>query len=418
MFPIPQPLVCQIARGGLQPSDHGLLEQPPLEKTTARHEVGLTRKGSARIREGHPWVFRGEIAGNVSAGGGDTVRVLDDTGRFLGQAHYSSSSLIALRMISRTGEGMDFAARFAAAQRLRDLVVADTDAYRLVHAEGDFLPGLIIDRYGDCLTVQALDQAMDRALPSIVEALQRLYSPRAIVARNDAFVRTLEQLPRETKLLAGGLEQPVPIRMNGYSMEADLLHGQKTGVFLDQRENYAAAAAYARGRALDVFSCTGGFALHLSRGADSVEAVDSSAPAIETAKRNATANGAANISFREADAFDLLSSYVSSRRVFDTVVLDPPAFAKSRTQIDSALRAYKEINMKGLRLLGSGGILVTNSCSHHVDEATLLGVLADAALDAGKTLRILERRTQGRDHPVLLSVPETLYLKCVIAQVC
>ncbi len=378
----------------------------------------VTRKGSARIREGHPWVFRGEIVGAVAAKPGDTVRVLDDKGKFIGQAHYSTSSLIAMRMLSRGGEAVDFVARIDAAQRLRDMVVAGTDAYRLVHAEGDFLPGLIIDRYADCFAVQALDQGMDRALPKIVDALERLYSPRAIVARNDAFVRTLEELPRETKLLTGTLDAPVPVRMNGFAMEADLLHGQKTGVFLDQRENYEAAGRYARGRALDMFTCTGGFAMHLARNADTVEAVDSSGPALETARRNTAANGLENVKFREADAFDLLSSYVSSRRIFDTVVLDPPAFAKSRAQIDAAVRAYKEINLRGLRLLSAGGILVTNSCSHHIDESTLLGVLAAAALDAGKTLRILERRTQGRDHPILLSVPETMYLKCIIAQVC
>ena len=389
-----------------------------MDPSSVKPEISITRKGTFRIREGHPWVFRGEIVGTPGAQPGDTVRVLDDTGRFIGQAHYSSSSLIAMRMLSRTGEGIDFATRIATAQTLRDLVVSNTDAYRLVHAEGDFLPGLIIDRYADCFTVQALDQGMDRALPKITEALERLYSPRAIVARNDAFVRTLEQLPRETKMLSGQLDAPVPVQMNGLAMEADLLHGQKTGVFLDQRENYEAASRYAKGRTLDMFTCTGGFALHLAKRADTVEAVDSSAPALLTARRNAAANGITNIAFREADAFDLLASYVSSRRIFDTVVLDPPAFAKSRNQIDAATRAYKEINMRGLRLLGAGGVLVTNSCSHHVDEATLLGVLADAAMDAGKTLRILERRTQAQDHPILLSVPETMYLKCVIAQVC
>jgi len=205
--------------------------------------------------------------------------------------------------------------------------------------------------------------------------------------------------------------------MNGFLMEADLLHGQKTGVFLDQRENYLAAARYATGRALDCFTSTGGFALHLSRTCESVEAVDSSAPALATAQRNADANSISNVTFREADVFELLSGYSSARRAFDLVVLDPPAFAKSRGQIEAAARGYRDINLRALRLLGPGGILVTCSCSHHMGEAALLDIVAEASLDAGRTLRVLERRVQAQDHPILLTVPETLYLKCLILQV-
>ena len=205
--------------------------------------------------------------------------------------------------------------------------------------------------------------------------------------------------------------------MNGFRLEADLLRGQKTGVFLDQRENYLWAARYARGKALDCFTSTGGFALHLARACESVEAIDSSAGALATAQRNADANGISNVSFRQADAFDLLTSYASARRAFDVVVLDPPAFAKSRRQLEGALRGYKDVNLRALRLLGPGGILVTCSCSHHVSEATLLGIVAEASLDAGRTLRVLERRTQSQDHPILLTVPETHYLKCLILQV-
>ncbi|MES1260717.1 MAG: methyltransferase domain-containing protein, partial [Acidobacteriota bacterium] len=193
--------------------------------------------------------------------------------------------------------------------------------------------------------------------------------------------------------------------------------GQKTGVFLDQRENYLAAARYGYGRALDCFTCTGGFALHLARTCEHVEAVDSSAAALATAQRNAAANGIENIAFREADAFELLSGYASARRTFDTIVLDPPAFAKSRAQLEGAARGYKDINLRALRLLPPGGILVTNSCSHHMSEGMLLGIVAEASLDAGRTLRVLERRTQAQDHPILLTVPETHYLKCVIFQV-
>lgn len=385
--------------------------------TTPLPDVTVTRKGADRYRSGHPWIFRSDVSDTGQAQSGDTVRVVDNRGRAIGAAHYSSSSQIALRMLGSQPERLDMEARIAAAERYRADVVSDTTAYRLVHAEGDFLPALIIDRYGDAFAVQALNQAMDRAMPEIVEALERQFAPRAIVARLDAAVRTLEELPREVRVMKGEAEGPVSVRMNGLTLEADLVHGQKTGVFLDQRENYPAAARYARGEALDCFTSTGGFALHMARNCERVEAVDSSAPALTTARRNAAANGIGNLEFRQADAFDLLSGYASARRRFDTVILDPPAFAKSRKQLDAAARGYKDINLRALRLLGTGGILVTCSCSQLVSEAMLLEVLAEASLDAGKPLRVLERRTQSRDHPILLTVPETHYLKCVIVQV-
>ncbi len=384
--------------------------------------VRVSRKGAERFRAGHPWIFRSDIVDTGAAKGGDTVRVIDHREQFIGQAHYSASSQIALRMLSRTIASIDLAARLAAAQLFRETVVADSNAYRMAHGEADGLPALIVDRYDDVFSVQALDQSMDRALPEIVAALESQFSPRAIVARNDSAVRALEELPREIRVVSGTLEEPVAIRMNGFAMEADLLHGQKTGVFLDQRENYLAAAKYSvaggKGTALDCFTSTGGFALHLARTCDHVEAIDSSAPALAAAKRNATANSLTNVDFREDDAFEVLSRYAAARRMFDVVVLDPPAFAKNRKQLDGAVRGYKDINLRALKLLGPGGILVTNSCSHHMSEAMLLEVLAEASLDTGKTLRVLERRMQAQDHPVLLTVPETLYLKCLILQVC
>jgi 23S rRNA (cytosine1962-C5)-methyltransferase len=384
--------------------------------------VGVSAKGAARHRSGHPWIFRSDVTESVQAQPGDVVRVLDHRGKFLGQAHYSAASQIALRMLTRPGdphaaEPIDIGQRIDAAQKLREQVVTDSTAYRLVHAEADFLPALIIDRYADTFAVQTLNQGMDRALPEIVEALGHQFSPRAIVARNDAAVRSLEDLPRETRVVSGELSGAVPIRMNGFLLESDLLRGQKTGVYLDQRENYLAAARYAKGRALDCFTSTGGFALHLARACEYVEAVDSSATALAAAQRNADANDIANVHFREGDAFDALVAHASARRSFDVVVLDPPAFAKSRRQLEGAARGYKDINVRALRLLQPGGILVTNSCSHHMSEAMLLEIVAEAALDAGRTLRILERRTQAQDHPILLTVPETLYLKCVILQV-
>lgn len=320
-------------------------------------------------------------------------------------------------MLSGWPAPIDLGDRIAAAQTHRERIVRDTTAYRLVHAEADQLPGLVIDRYGDCFSVQTLNQGMDKATPEIVAALEAQFSPRAIVARNDSAVRTLEDLPRETKILSGEIDAPVPVTMNGFAMNADLLHGHKTGVFLDQRENYLAAARYGKGKALDCFTSTGGFALHLARVCDSVEAADSSLPALTTADQNATNNNLSNIDFIEADVFELLTSYTSARKTFDLVVLDPPAFAKSRKQVDGAARGYKDINLRGLRLLESGGILVTCSCSHHMTEAALVEIAAAAASDSGRTVRVLEVRRQAQDHPVLLSVPETLYLKCLILQV-
>jgi len=250
-----------------------------------------------------------------------------------------------------------------------------------------------------------------------VGGLADLFSPRGIVARNDASVRTREALPLESGAIFGEVPDTVEFQMNGLRLHADLLHGQKTGIFLDQRENYVAAARYARGKALDCFTSTGGFALHLAPVCESVEALDSSATALAVAARNAACNGISNIEFREADVFVALAAYASARRQFQTVILDPPAFAKSRSQVEDAIRGYKEINLRALRLLNPGGILVTCSCSQRLSESAFLELLAQASLDAGRQLRVLERRTQGLDHPILLTVPETHYLKCLILEV-
>ena len=347
--------------------------------------------------------------------------MVDATGRAIGTAHYSSTSQICLRMLSARAEAIDrafFHNRIGRAEAYRRRVVADSDAYRLVHGEADSLPGLIIDRYADYFVVQTLDQGMDRAKAEIAGVLEELFAPRGIVARNDVPVRSRESLPLECGILAGEVPETVLIHMNGLELAADLLRGQKTGVFLDQRQNYLAAAKYARGRALDCFTSTGGFALHMAANCDAVEAVDSSAAALATAGGNAERNTLANVEWREADVFELLAGYASARRTFETVVLDPPAFAKSRGNLEAAARGYKEINLRALRLLGPGGVLVTCSCSHHMSEASLLEVIAEASLDAHRSLRVLERRTQAQDHPILLTVPETHYLKCLILEVC
>jgi 23S rRNA (cytosine1962-C5)-methyltransferase len=288
----------------------------------------------------------------------------------------------------------------------------------VVHGEADLLPALIVDRYGDYLVIQTLDQGMDRAATEIVSCLEEIFRPRGIVARNDVPVRAKEKLPLETTVLVGDVPESVDVRINGFSLRADLLHGQKTGIFLDQRENYLAAARYARGgTALDCFTSSGGFALHLAGKCESVEAVDSSSAALAAARKNAEGNTIANIEFREAEVFDLLAGYASARRVYSMVVLDPPAFAKSRNSLEAAIRGYKDINLRALRLLGPGGILVTCSCSHHLSEPDFLELIAQASLDARRPLRVLERRTQAQDHPILLTVPETHYLKCLILEV-
>jgi 23S rRNA (cytosine1962-C5)-methyltransferase len=387
----------------------------------APNEVRVTSKGAGRISSGHPWIFASDIADRDGAQPGQPVRVADPRGRPLGTAHYSSSSQISLRMLSRQVEdiGRDFfLRRLRAAEEHRRTVVRNTDAYRVVHGEADLLPALVVDRYGDYLVVQTLDQGMDAAKSVIASSLEEIFHPKGIVARNDVAVREKEELPLETTILSGEVPESVTVQMNALTLRADLMHGQKTGIFLDQRDNYRAAARYARGgRALDCFTSTGGFALHVAGKCENVEAADSSAAALVTARANAAANGIANIDFKEADIFQLLSGYASARRHFSMVVLDPPAFAKSRRNLESATTGYKEINLRALRLLPPGGILVTCSCSHHLGESALLELVAQASLDANRTLRVLERRTQSQDHPILLTVPETLYLKCLILEV-
>jgi 23S rRNA (cytosine1962-C5)-methyltransferase len=384
------------------------------------NEVRVNRKGADRVASGHPWIFSSDITDRDGAQPGEAVKVADPRGRPLGTAHYSSASQIALRMLSAQVEAIDrgfYLRRLRAAEEHRCRVVHDSNAYRLVHGEADLLPALVVDRYADHLVVQTLDQGMDAAKADIVSCLEEIFRPAGIVARNDVAVRAKEQLPLETVVVSGKVPEFVPVEINGLTMQADLLRGQKTGIYLDQRENYLAAARSARGgRVLDAFTSTGGFALHLAGKCESVEAVDSSATALATAGSNAQANGIENVRFREADVFDLLASYPSGQS-FSMVVLDPPAFAKSRRNVEAAASGYKEINLRALRLLGPGGVLVTCSCSHHVSEAMLLEVVAQAALDTKRTLRVLERRTQAQDHPILLTVPETHYLKCLVLEV-
>jgi 23S rRNA (cytosine1962-C5)-methyltransferase len=382
--------------------------------------VRINRKGANRIASGHPWIFSSDVLDRGQAAAGEAVVVVDPSGAALGTAHYSDSSQISLRLLSERLETIDrafYLRRIAAAEAHRKRVVQNSQAYRLVHGEADQLPGLVIDRYGEYFTLQTLDQGMDRAKAEIVSCLEELFAPQGVAERNDVAVRKREALPLQSGVLVGSVPETIGLEMNQLKLHADLLHGQKTGIFLDQRENYIAAARYGRGRALDCFTSTGGFALHLAARCDSVEAVDSSEATLRVARMNCEANGIGNVELREADVFELLAGHASAHRHFDIVVLDPPAFAKSRQNLEAAISGYREINRRALELLGTGGILVTCSCSHHLSEAALLELVAAASLDTGRKLRVLERRMQAQDHPVLLTVPETLYLKCLILEV-
>jgi len=383
----------------------------------AESSVKVSPKGSARLKAGHPWVYRSDItADNVPPGA--LVRVTDLHGKFLGTALYSSSSQIAIRMIA--DEPVKdlpalIARRIRSAIAYRKRFVADTDAYRVVFSEADFLPGLIVDRYNDVLSVQILTQAMD-AEPvrgAAVEALVEEFKPSGIFERVDARIRELEQLPPRASGVIWGQKSSSVVSMNGIQFHHDGTEGQKTGSFLDQRENYAAAAQYAHGEALDVFCYQGGFALHMASKCSSVTGVDSSRPALEIADKNAALNGR-EVEWIEANAFDLLKDYASSGRHYDTIVLDPPAFAKTKRDLDKAMRGYKELNLRAMKMLRPGGILVTCSCSFHVSGADFVEVVSDAARDAHKSLRLIENRGQAKDHPILLNVPETSYLKCLM----
>jgi 23S rRNA (cytosine1962-C5)-methyltransferase len=308
--------------------------------------------------------------------------------------------------------------RVRAAIAYRERFVQNTNAYRVVFSEGDFLPGLIVDRYNDILSFQVLTQAMDseEMRSAFLSELQSALNPAAMVERVDPRVRRLEQLPEKESGLISGTKARTEFQMNGIRFEFDALAGQKTGAFLDQRENYAAAAQYARGEALDVFCYQGGFALHLARACEKVTGVDSSRPALEAAEQNAALNGR-EIEWIEANAFDLLRDYSDAGNKYDYIVLDPPAFAKSRRDLPTALRGYKELNLRALKMLRPGGILVTCSCSYHVSAGDLLEVLSSAAQDSHRIVRILENRGQAKDHPSVLGIPETAYLKCAIANV-
>ena len=378
--------------------------------------VIVTRRGEERVQSGHPWVYKSDVA-EARASGGDTVRVLAPRGRVLGDALYSDRSEIAIRMLTRGDVRADRAlwrSRLEQAIAFRESLEIDATAYRLVHGEADLMPSLVVDRYGDYLVLQALSQGLDRLLPEITSLLGELMSPAGILARNDPKVRLLEGLDQAVGVLAGEVPATVDVREGHVNYAVDPYRGQKTGLFLDQRENRVAAARYARGRLLDTFSYNGGFALALAPRCTEVIAVDISEDAVARIRLNAERNRLTNVEAKAMNVFDELRELERRGERFDTIVLDPPAFAKNKAAVAKALSGYKEINLRALKLLAPGGYLVTCSCSYNVSEGAFADVLASAAADARVDIAVVEKRMQGRDHPVLMTVPETFYLKCFI----
>jgi 23S rRNA (cytosine1962-C5)-methyltransferase len=378
----------------------------------------LTKRGAARARSGHPWIYRSDVA-DATGDPGDVVRVVDRDGHFLGHAFYNPKSEITLRIATSEDEEIDeafFRVRIEKARDYRESLKIDADAYRLLHAEADGVPGLVADRYENYFVLQVGSAAIERRLAWIVAALENLFGPAGILLRGDAASRRREGLATKVEVLSGEVPDTVVVREGPVRYRAGLQGGQKTGSFLDQRENHLAAARYVRGRVLDAFSYAGGFALHAARRAEIVEAVDASGPALQVARENAELNSLSNIAFIQANAFDLLRERSDAGERYHAVILDPPAFAKTKRELRKAQRAYKEINLRAMKLLGPNGILVTCSCSYHFSRELMEDTLRSAAADVERTIRVREWRGQAQDHPEILTVPETRYLKCAILE--
>ncbi|HVF48518.1 MAG TPA: class I SAM-dependent rRNA methyltransferase [Pyrinomonadaceae bacterium] len=384
-------------------------------------QVTITRRGAERARSGHLWIYRSDVReASEGARGGAVVGVRDERGKHVAQALWSDRSEIALRVLTLKEETIGrewWRERLRRAAARRAELAPDAEAFRLVYAEGDLLPSLIVDKYADVLVLQTLSQGTEAHKELLVELLVEEFEPRAIIERNDVRVRSLEGLEMRAGVVYGDAPEEMDVVQHGVRFRVAPLGGQKTGAFLDQRENHFAARTYARGRALDCFTFNGGFALNIAPACESVLALDVSADAVAASRRNAGANAAHNVEFREANVFDALRELEAEHARFDTVILDPPAFAKNRASVRAAARGYKEINLRALKLLEPGGILITCTCSYHMSEAAFLELLTEAAADAHRRVQLVERRIQSRDHPVLVGVPETLYLKCIIARV-
>ena len=380
----------------------------------SRTDAVVSPKGAIRWASGHPWIYRSDILERPGDSAG-AVLVRDHRGIALGWALYSPRSEITLRLLDRDPSARIDAAwwrvRIRRALDRREKLGERGNAYRLIHGEGDGCPSLVCDRYDGWLVVQLLSAGLEHFRPEIVDALASLTGARGILARNDVAVRSKEGLPRETVLLHGDVPREIEVNEDGVRYLAAPWDGQKTGAFLDQRENRALVGAVARGRALDCFSYHGSFALHLARRADRVIALDSSSAALARARENAARNDIDTIDFVEANAFDRLREFERDGERFDTIVLDPPAFAKTRAALPGAYRGYKEVNLRAMRLLSPGGLLFTASCSFHLTKPIFLEMIEDAARDSGRQIALREIRTQPLDHPELLAVPETGYIK-------
>ena len=382
--------------------------------------VTVTKRGADRLRQGHLWIYRSDVLDAAEASGGSVVGINDQKGNFVGQALFSDASEITLRLLTQSAEPIDrewWRRRLQTAAARRSQIGEDTNAYRIVYSEGDLLPSLIIDRYDDVFVMQNLSQGTEAMKTTLVELLVEEFGPRAVIERNDVKVRAFEGLELVSGTLFGTVPEELQILQHGLRFLVAPLSGQKTGSFLDQRENRLAARDLAHGRGLDCFTFNGAFALHLAGKCENVTGIDISADAIAIARRNAALNGVTNAEFQEANVFDALRELEQAGERFDTIVLDPPAFAKNRASVKAAARGYKEINLRALKLLNAGGVLVTCTCSYHVSEEMFLELLAAAANDAHRRVQIIEKRTQASDHPILLGMPESYYLKCVIARV-
>jgi 23S rRNA (cytosine1962-C5)-methyltransferase len=381
----------------------------------------IRSKALQRLRTGHPWIYANELVRTPKHWEpGQLVNVKADSGDWIGRGYYNRDSIIAIRLLTRKDIPIDenfFDRKIQQALAMRERLLPGEEAYRLVFGEADGLPGLIIDRYGSVLVAQFLTAGMDRLSDVILKVLVNHFHPKAILARNDTSSRKLEGLPAEKKLLYGELPAIVIISKNGLSFQVDIWEGQKTGFFLDQSENYFALASLAKGRrVLDAFCYTGAWGLHaLHYGASSSLGLDSSEKAIGQARTNAKRNGMEDrASFQEEEVFDGLRKLLAKGEQYDLIILDPPSFVKNRKELKDAVRGYKEINRLAMLLLTAEGILVTCSCSHLMDAATFRSILVDAAADAKRSFRIMAWRTQGPDHPIILGIPETQYLQCVI----
>ncbi|MCC6337428.1 MAG: class I SAM-dependent rRNA methyltransferase [Myxococcales bacterium] len=383
--------------------------------------VRITKKGVERWKAGHPWIYAADVeAPPKGLEGGEVVRVEDGRGWFLGQAFFSKESKIVLRWLAWDDTPVDaafFRERLSRAEAMRRAAYPGQTAYRVVHGEADLLPGLVVDRFGDFLSVQLLHKGTERRKELIADLLTELFHPKAIVNRSDTNVRRHEGLEPEKGLLRGDAPGAITYREGDVELEADLLQGQKTGAFLDQRDNHVMASAYGAGESLDCFSYVGGFALQLARKAAKVTAVEISEAACGQLRENAKRNGLSNVEVITANAFDYLRDTLDEGKRFDTIVLDPPSFAKNKGAVEAAVRGYKEINLRAMQLLKPGGTLITASCTFHVDEERFEELLDAAAADSKRRVQLLEKRGAGMDHPVLLGLRETRYLKCFVLRV-